>query len=131
MSAKGVLTLVRSIRFNLKSASRSSSDGRRPCSSMVSRPMGAGMIVSGPHTPKISDMLDPRLPIDLRLSVEALNAATLKTLTDFQSMMLKILKVAVDCFIVEGRLLLDSGAEETRKVGNTDAKTSSCGEGDI
>jgi hypothetical protein len=43
--------------------------------------------------------LDPRLPIDLRLSVEALNAATLKTLTDFQSMMLKIL-IVVDCFIV-------------------------------
>jgi hypothetical protein len=66
---------------------------------MVPRPMGAGITVSGPQTPKISERLDPRLPIDLRLSVEALNAAILKTLTDFHSMMLKILILPVDCFI--------------------------------
>jgi hypothetical protein len=99
MSAKGVLTLVRSIRFSFKSASSSSEVGRGSFSSMVPRPIGAGTAVSGPHMPKISDRLDPRLPIDLRLSVEALKAAILKTLTDFHSKILKILIVPVDCFI--------------------------------
>lgn len=48
--------------------------------------------------PKISERLEPRLPIVTRLSAEALKAdVNLKTLTFFQSVMLKMLMMTVDC----------------------------------
>ena len=65
---------------------------------MVPRPLGGGTKLSGPHMPKISERLDPRLPIVTRLSAEALKADdNLKTLTFFHSVMLKMLMMTVGC----------------------------------
>ena len=106
-SANGVLDRVRSINSNLQSVSSSSVVGKGSFSSMVPSPMGAGTTLSGPQIPKISDRLDPRLPIVTRLSADALNAVdNLKTLTFFHSIILKILMVTVGCIVRQGGQVL-------------------------
>lgn len=93
-SMKGVLFLVRSITVNLQSACSCSVDGRGSCSAMVPRPIVAGTAISGPHTLKISERFDPRLSTVVILSVfprvpaDVLMGETLKTLSDFQSIIL-------------------------------------------
>lgn len=61
---------------------------------MVPRPIVAGVAMSGPHTLKISEKLDSRLSTVVILSVfprvtlDALIEEILKTLSDFQSILL-------------------------------------------